>query len=178
MKRIVRLTESDLARIVRRVISENIQENLDDIINTYGKLVEKALGKNFQLAAHEEDYNGDEVPGTYESYFIQNYDYGSEWGTNGNGIALNFRAKKYETKGSIEGTISFSVIFSNNLPIKIETCFWITSKAISLLDSDLNKSILPKIKNIKFDYKTKKAQVCGHNTWEEYKKSNWSCKTN
>ena len=161
MKRIIRLTESDLTRIVRRVINE--EKTFDEqSITEYGKNVVKTLGKNFQLGASEEDYGGEEVRGTYKSYFIQDFYYGAKWGKDG--LDLTFNARMFNNDKNeklVPCTVSFAIILKDGFPVRIETGFaHYNNEAHSLLDKHLNERILPKIKNIKYESEGTTKSVC------------------
>jgi hypothetical protein len=86
MKRIIRLTESDLTRIVRRVISEGQRPNAKDY---YVKETQTNMGMGTNLynvtsigtptQIKDGNYKSFSIPVNYAMYY---YD-GSNWGTNG-----------------------------------------------------------------------------------------------
>jgi hypothetical protein len=62
MKRIIRLTESDLTRIVRRVIIEQ-----DDLINKYGKKFDDTLLNEPEINVNENIKNCDDLMEMYQT---------------------------------------------------------------------------------------------------------------
>ena len=157
MSKIIRLTESDLTRIVKRVIKEQSTATQGIVVSTpdeYGKAVFKALGPNFQISAHDVDYRDNDKPGTYNGYFIQKYRSAIEYGKTG--IVITFDVKCYDLVTRIEknGRLDITIIFSKGIPTSLDPCWFLTvpNKTVKRLSQkDIMDEIFPKIKGITYN---------------------------
>jgi hypothetical protein len=154
MKKIIRLTESDLTRIVRQVIKEQSTATQGIVVSTpdeYGKAVFNALGPNFQIAAYDVDYRDNNIDGTYNSYFIQKYRSAIEYGKTG--IRITFDVKCYDMGSKIakDGKLDITIIFSKGIPTSLDPCWFTTDKPKRLSQKDIMNKIFPKIKGITYN---------------------------
>ena len=154
MSKIIRLTESDLTRIVKQVIKEQSTATQAIVVSTpdeYGKAVFKALGPNFQIGAHDVDYRDNDKPGTYNGYFLQRYRSAIEYGETG--IRITFDVKCYEVGSSKakDGQLDITIIFSKGIPTSLDPCWFTTDKPKRLSQKDIMDKIFPKIKGITYN---------------------------
>ena len=70
MKKIIRLTENDLTRIVKRVISEQESNYWEDEVKKFAQEIAKKLNGK-QISASEAKYDGSTVIGSYNGYFVR-----------------------------------------------------------------------------------------------------------
>lgn len=135
----------------------------DPRVEAYGRKVLSTL-KNFIVDASEVDYTGKNVtPGTYLGYQIKDFWYGDLWGKEGD-IALTFNVSVVQPYGAKhredfidDCSISFVVKLKNGYPERLESCYSYYAKnkngkkeVHALSQEDMNKDLLPKIQNIKF----------------------------
>lgn len=154
MSKIIRLSESDLTRIVKRVIKEQSTATQGIVVSTpdeYGKAVFKVLGPNFQIGAHDVDYRDNDKPGTYNGYFIQKYRAAIEYGETG--IRITFDVKCYEVGSTKEkyGRLDITIIFSKGIPTNLGPCWFIIDEPKMLSQKDIMDKIFPKIKGITYN---------------------------
>jgi hypothetical protein len=152
MGKIIRLTESDLTRLVRRVIIEQSKVVGYTTPDEYGKAIFNTLGPNFTISASESNAMGDDMPGTYNSYFLQRFNRGDKWGKDG--VSLNFDVKYYPKNSEKQstGTLSIVIIFSKGIPKSLGPCMLVlSSKATTLNKQDIMRKIFPKIKGITYN---------------------------
>jgi|688.fasta_scaffold244049_2 hypothetical protein len=158
MKKIIKLTESDLTNIVKKVLVEQDSKNWQPQVDQLGKKIADKL-KGTQICAEDESdkYN-------YRCHFITGY----VSSLNPNratspylipNFNLRLTSDSYDGSSGIEkGEISFNVALKNGSPVGTGSFFTRYNDSTKLLkDGEYQKNILSKIQNIKI---TKPANPC------------------
>jgi hypothetical protein len=169
MKKVVRLTESDLVNIVKRVISEQTSGKFDDQVLKFTKdVASKLVGK--QICAEENDDSSN-----YECYFLDsvkegpvymNYDTNAKNVKDIKFINMSFRGRFYPSKpGSniMKMSLDIGINLENGVPVSVSRTFVFPEKGgelIRLNDEEVTKKTIPLIKNIRVAEPPKVANPC------------------
>ena len=150
MARIIRLTEQDLARIVRRVIRENEDGYFQLETEKLGRAIAKKLS-NVQISASETNADGD-VPGTFQSYFVKGFDYLIQPNKVKSPdlipyFSLNLSCQMIGPNSSkpVPTILSLTISMKNGYPSGITNAMGDKS----LNKSEISKKVLPLIKDIR-----------------------------
>ncbi len=172
MAKVIRLTESDLARIVKRVLSEGLGQGNFKVGQTFEDVNNREfiMSKSYANASSGQDA---------QNYNDFDFDKPKVVAVDKDGVTLKLDYGYYnpnETwkEGQTETRLS-------NFCLKIPF-----QRIIEVRDNQLMVSINNTTVGLYLDKgcanhqqmiaeKTAKAKKCGHNSWEEYKKSGWKC---
>lgn len=151
MRRIIRLSEQDLTRIVRRVIRENEDEYFQLETDKLGMAIAKRL-TNVMISASEDIGDGVAVPNTFQSYSVKGFDYviqptkvKSPYLIPFIGLQLNCQLVKVGSSKPVPAKLSLNISMKNGYPSRIITAMGDKS----LNNSEINKKVLPLIKDIR-----------------------------
>ena len=150
MGRIVRLTEQDLARIVRRVIREEKDEYFELETEKLGMAIAKKLS-NVSISAHVNHGDGD-VPGTFQSYYVKGFNYVIQPTKVKSSdlipyfsLSLNCQMIGMNSSKPVTTVLSLTISMKNGYPSGIISAMGDES----LNNSEISKKVLPLIKDIR-----------------------------
>jgi len=124
----------------------------------YGKAVFNVLKPNFPISTSIEgnsfDSNGGiaSMPNTYATYFLQNLIGVTPFGKDG--LRLEFNAVSLDrSRVQKKGRLDIVIMFSKGIPTRLGPCDFSqgSRNIVGLYRPDIMKTILPKIKNIKYN---------------------------
>ena len=168
MKKIIRLTEADLTRIVKRVISEQNTGKFDPQVSKFTKdIAAKLIGK--QICAEDGDDSSN-----YECYFLDtlkeepiymSYDTNAKSTKDIKFINMSFRGRFYPSKAGsniMKMSLDIGINLENGVPVSISRTFVFPEKGelIRLNDEEVTKKTIPLIKNIRVAEPPKVANPC------------------
>lgn len=168
MKKIIRLTEADLTRIVKRVISEQNTGKFDPQVSKFTKdIAAKLIGK--QICAEDSSDSSN-----YECYFLDtlkeepiymSYDTNAKSTKDIKFINMSFRGRFYPSKpgGNImKMSLDIGINLENGVPVSVSRTFVFPEKGelIRLNDEEVTKKTIPLIKNIRVAEPPKVANPC------------------
>ena len=174
MKKIIRLTESDLTNIVKRVlseqetkkvISEQVAQTWDPQVKEMGETIANKLkGQAFCAEDESEKYN-------YRCHRITGYEYT----LNVNRVTSPYLIPEFNLQLKVEsvddsnklskGNVSFNLNLNKGYPVGFDTFFVHYGDNMKMLkDGEYKKSLLSKIKNIRI---TKPTNPCFEG-WKHY----------
>lgn len=157
MKKIIKLTEGDLAHIVKRVISEQKSGQFDAQVTKFNKdVAAKLIGKAICAEDTDDGYN-------YECYFLDSLvpepAYSTYDTTAKNAMDIKFVNMRFDGRffpknsgGNLQKmSIEFGVNLEKGVPVSISRTFvWPKSGGlISLDDAEVSKKTIPLIKNVR-----------------------------
>ena len=150
MGRIIRLTEQDLARIVRRVIRENEDGYFQLETEKLGMAIAKKLS-NVSISAHVNHGDGD-VPGTFQSYYVKGFKYVIQPTKVKSSdlipyfsLSLNCQMIGMNSSKPVTTVLSLTISMKNGYPSGITNAMGDES----LNKSEISKKVLPLIKDIR-----------------------------
>ena len=82
MKKVIRLTETQLTKVIKRVISENTNKQViaeqevqywETEVDKLGRDIAQKLN-NVQISTQQVNHDGTSVPGTYDAYWVRGYE--------------------------------------------------------------------------------------------------------
>lgn len=158
MKKIIRLTEADLTRIVKRVISEQTTGKFDEQASKFTKdVAAKLINKAICAEDRDDGYN-------YECYFLDSlkeepiymsYDTNAKNVMDIKYVNMAFRGRFFpKSSGGSKiqkMSIEFGVNLEKGVPVSISRTFVFPEKGelISLDDAEVSKKTIPLIKNVR-----------------------------
>jgi hypothetical protein len=174
MKKIIRLTESDLTRIVKRVISEQSTYSKKDfwVGRKFTEVTNRAyiMGANYNDAKNQIgegdrndfEFNNVEVVAANNKEFVIKVGFGTY-------NPKDNRSEKGESVSKSNFYLSFKYddvqdVKNKQLQVKEYNSFieYNSKEAVRIYDAIKLK-------------KLNKAKNCGHKSWEDYKNSGWKC---
>ena len=155
MKKIIRLTENDLTRIVKRVISEQESNYWEDEVKKFAQEIAKKLNGK-QISASEAKYDGSTVIGSYNGYFVRGL---NSW-INPNRttspyliphINLSLKVEYFDKKTNklTPGLLSVDINLKNGYPDSVLMAFVHKPNAESLVVKEVEEDVIPPIKGIR-----------------------------
>ena len=160
MKKIVRLTERDLTRLVKRVMNESVV--FDELKGYYNKCRSQPTNSTSNSHA-DEIYDSIDGIGTDEGKLIGAFKKMKTFGEFCSTINSYLRIYKSDMLDDIDGDVDSDDIWKE-LSRTVRGLYEKRITKLSSGDSAGNNKLLAN------------AKQCGHNSVEEYKASNWYCK--
>lgn len=155
MKKIIRLTENDLTRIVKRVINEQESQRWEAEVQKFGQEIAKKLNGK-QISASKIKTDGSTVTGSYQGYFVR----GLRSALNPHRVdnpylipSINFMFEvEYidSKKSNLASTIlSVDIKLKNGYPESVIMAFLHTDGSPSLDVEEVEEDVIPPIKGIR-----------------------------